>query len=158
MKLLNNQLIEKVATQAKNSARKRMNLNFHETLEANVQRMLNALEPGTYIHPHKHEDPDKFEAFLILKGKALVIEFDDLGNIKENNILSPGSENWGTEIAPRQWHSIVSLEPGTVIYEIKDGPYSPINDKNFATWAPNEGSTECEAYLKSLLQRCGIEL
>ena len=158
MKLLNNQLIENVANQAKNSPRKRMNFNFHETLDANVQRMLNAIEPDSYIQPHKHESPDKFEAFFILRGKALVIEFDDTGKITEHQILSTDNNNWGTEIAPKQWHCLVSLEPGTVIYEIKDGPYSALNDKNFATWAPKEGSPDCGKYIKSLLSSCGITL
>ena len=158
MKLLNNQLIENVASQAKKSPRKRMNLNFHETLDANVQRMLNAIEPDSYIQPHKHENPDKFEAFFILRGKALVIEFDDTGKITEYHTLSTSSDNWGIEIAPKKWHCLVSLEPGTVIYEIKDGPYSALNDKNFATWAPKEGSPDCGKYIKSLLSSCGIVL
>lgn len=158
MKLINTQLIEKVAIEAKYSPRKRMNYNFHETLDANVQRMLNALEPGTYIQPHKHEDPDKFEAFLLLHGKALVIEFNDRGDIIEKHILSGDSGNIGVEIAPCHWHCILALEPQTVIYEIKDGPYSPINDKNFASWAPKEGDPGCQNYLNQLLKECGVTI
>jgi cupin fold WbuC family metalloprotein len=157
MKLINSHLLDEVVSLATCSPRKRKNYNFHESLDANVQRMLNALEPGTYVQPHKHEDPDKVEAFLVLKGKALVVEFDDQGEITSSVIVSPAEGVYGTEIAPKTWHSIISLVKGTVVYEVKDGPYSVINDKNFATWAPKEGDAGCEIYLQRVIQRCGIE-
>lgn len=156
MKLINNSLIEKVVSEAKVSPRKRMNHNFHETLDANVQRMLNVLEVGTYIQPHKHENPDKFEAFIILAGRILVVEFDDFGNITSNCLLSASDGVFGTEIAPKVWHCIVAIDPGSVVYELKDGPYSPLNDKNFAPWAPKEGEPECGKFLDDLIKRCGI--
>ena len=158
MKIINNELIKNVVSQAKNSPRKRMNHNFHETLDANVQRMLNVLEIETYIQPHKHEDPDKFEAFVILKGKILVVEFDDMGNILSNCVLSAKDGTFGTEIAPKTWHCIVALEPASVVYEVKDGPYSPLNDKNFASWAPKEGDPDCKQYNADLVKRCGLKL
>ena len=158
MKLINNVLIEKVVAQAKVSARKRMNHNFHETLDANVQRMLNVLEPGTYIQPHKHENPDKMEAFIILKGRVLVVEFDDPGNIVSSCVLSAKEGVFGAEIAPRTWHCIAALEPGSVIYELKDGPYSMLTDKDFASWAPKEGDVTCNQFITDLIRRCGVTL
>jgi len=125
-------------------------------MDENVHRMLNALEPGTYVQPHKHEDPDKMEVFLILKGKALVAEFDENGQITAYSLVSASEGIYGTEIAPRTWHCIISLETGTVVYEVKDGPYSPVNDKHFATWAPKEGEPGCDAFILSVLQRCGV--
>ena len=156
MKIISKELLEKVSQQANFSPRKRQNYNFHPTFDANVQRMLNALEPGTYVQPHKHENPDKVEVFIILRGKVLVIEFDDTGNIVTNCILSAEDGIWGTEIAPRTWHTIVTLVPGTVVYEVKDGPYLPVNDKNFAPWAPKEGGPGTGQYMSELLQRCEI--
>jgi Mannose-6-phosphate isomerase len=157
MKIIDSQLLSEVSSQAGVSARKRQNYNFHETLDAVVQRMLNAMEPGTYVQPHKHEDPDKIEAFIILKGRALVAEFDDAGEVTTHCILSTADGVLGTEIQPRTWHCIVPLESGTVVYEAKEGPYSPLNDKNFATWAPKEGDPQCEQYTNYLLFRCGIK-
>ena len=75
--------IENVSQQAKATARRRMNYNFHHHDSDTLQRMLNAMEPDTYIRPHKHELPDKSEAFFCLRGRILVVEFDDKGNIKE---------------------------------------------------------------------------
>jgi cupin fold WbuC family metalloprotein len=157
MKLINQKLLSDVSNEAKSSPRKRMNLNFHETLDATLQRMLNALEPDTYVQPHKHENPDKVEAFIILKGKILVVEFDDSGNIKESCVLSAENGSFGAEIQAKTWHCIIALEPESVVYEVKDGPYMPINDKNFATWAPKEGDPECLEYLKNIVRRCNIE-
>lgn len=156
MHIINSSLLEGVIQQARTSPRLRKNYNFHPTLDDILQRMLNALEPGTYIQPHKHENPDKVEAFILLTGKMLIIIFDETGNITHHTVLSRESGVCGIEIPARVWHSIIALETGTVVYEVKNGPYSPIDDKNFAPWAPKEGAPECEAYIHSLLKQCGF--
>ena len=56
---INDDLINGVLKKAQSSSRKRTNYNFHKSYDAPLQRMLNAAEPGTYIRPHKHENPDK---------------------------------------------------------------------------------------------------
>ena len=135
-----------------------MNYNFHPQLDDPLQRMLNCLEPDSYVHPHKHENPDKVEAFILLKGKVLVVEFDDDGRISSHILLEADSGNYGAEIAPRIFHCIIALESGSVVYEVKHGPYSPLNDKNFASWAPKEGSEGCRSYMESVVRKClGIE-
>ncbi len=149
------EFIGAIAKQAEESPRMRKNYNYHQSYDEVVNRMLNALQKDTYVQPHKHEEPDKHEVFLILKGKAAVIEFDNEGNITDSIILDAGSGNFGVEIQPRVWHTIIALENGTVVYEIKEGPYSPLNDKNFATWAPKEGDTHCKVFNNNLLQKIG---
>lgn len=139
---------------AKSAERRRMNHNFHPQLDDALQRMLNAIEPGTYIRPHKHENPDKTEVFMVLKGRILVIEFDEKGAIQDHIILDHATQNYGVEITPRTWHTIVSLEEGSVAFEIKNGPYSPINDKDFASWAPKEGDVECQKFLNHWIEAC----
>jgi cupin fold WbuC family metalloprotein len=153
MKKIDLRLVNKVCEEAKVSPRKRKNFNFHPVLEDPLQRMLNAMEPGTYVHPHKHENPDKTEAFLILRGRVLVIEFYDDGGIKDCSFLSSESGNYGVEIPPRSFHTLLSLEPGTIIYEVKNGPYDPIDDKNFAPWAPREDDPARGSYMTELLNR-----
>jgi len=135
-----------------------MNYNFHEHYSDTLQRMLNAMEPLSYIQPHKHENPDKREVFFSLRGRILVIEFDESGNITDHTLLDPLSGNFGAEIPERTFHTIIALDPGSVAYEIKDGPFSPINDKNFASWAPIEGTLQTEEYLRNLLAKCNLQI
>ncbi|MBN1571051.1 MAG: WbuC family cupin fold metalloprotein [Acidobacteria bacterium] len=156
MMIINQQLVSNVADGAGSSARLRKNYNFHSDYADPVNRMLNALEPGTYIRPHKHESPDKCEVFIILTGKALAVRFDGAGEILDHAVLDHANGIYGIEFAPREWHTILSLAPGTVLYEVKPGPYAPIADKNFAPWAPAEGSPETAAYMKSLLAAVGL--
>ncbi len=133
-----------------------MNYNFHR-LEDPVNRMLNALEPGTYIQPHKHENPDRFEVFLALRGKFAVIIFDETGNITDCSILDPISGNYGVEIPARTYHTLIALESGSVAYEIKEGPYMPAIAKNFAPWAPAENTENAMPYLQSLIEKNGLK-
>ncbi len=156
MIVINDDLLQAVIEKAETSPRRRMNYNFHPQLDDPLQRMLNCLEPGTYIQPHKHEDPDKCEAFILLKGKVLVVEFDDEGNIVTHAFLKAGTGTYGAEIAPRVFHTIIPLEEGSVVYEIKNGPYSPLNDKNFARWAPKEGEERCQVYIEKIINIVNI--
>lgn len=149
-------MLDGLVKEATSSARKRKNLNFHTDLSDPLQRLLNAIEPYSYVHPHKHEHPDKREAFLVLTGKALVLEFDANGNIVFWTVAGPGTNVYGVEIAPRVFHAIWTLEPGTVIYEAKDGPYVPASDKDFATWAPKEGTPEAIEYMNKIFKQLNI--
>ena len=150
---IDEQFIQKTSDLAKVSPRKRMNYNFHPQLDDLLQRMLNAMEPGTYIQPHKHENPDKTEVFYCLRGRFAVVEYNEEGEIVDHIVLDFSKGNYACEIPPRTWHSIVSLEPGSVAYEVKNGPYVPLNDKNFASWSPREGEEGCKAFLQSVIDR-----
>lgn len=150
--------VDQVSSLARSSSRKRMNYNFHKVPEDRLQRMLNAIEPGTYIQPHKHENPDKREAFFVLRGRICVVEFDDTGAITDYMILDRNSGNYGSEIEPGRWHVIISLAPGSVVYEVKDGPYDPADDKVFAPWAPDENNPDAYKYNVTLLQELGIKM
>lgn len=153
---IDNQLLDRVSEHAKAIARKRMNYNFHTVYSDPIQRLLNAMEPFSYIQPHKHESPDKREAFFALRGRILVVQFDPLGNIRDHLLLDPLKGAYGAEIPERTFHTIIALDPGSVAYEIKDGPYDPIDDKNFAPWAPMEGKPGTHEYLQSIIEKIGI--
>lgn len=150
LKIVNARLLDELTHKAAISPRKRLNLNFHEELSDPINRMLNAFEPGTYIQPHKHENPDKREVFIVLRGSMLMVIFDDSGAPVEFILLDPQQGNHAIEIPAGVWHSVISLSSGTVVYEIKDGPYVQSLDKNFAPWAPKEGDAECDNYLVRL--------
>ncbi|MDQ1772733.1 cupin fold metalloprotein, WbuC family [Labilibaculum sp. A4] len=152
MKYINTELLNRVTGEAKNSPRKRMNYNFHENGEELLQRMLNALEPETYLPPHRHTE--NVEIFLLLRGRITVILFDDQGNIVESKKLAPEEGEYGVEIPAGVWHTILAEESGSVIYEIKEGPYVPNAGMEFASWTPDPlKENVCELYLAGLREK-----
>lgn len=150
MKIIDSTVLNNLSAQAIASVRKRINLNYHEGAHDTLQRLLNAMEPETYIQPHKHENPDKREVFIMLEGEAAVLIFDDAGKVTASSILNRDTGVYIAEIPPRTWHTIISFRTGTVMYEVKDGPYNPDTDKCFAPWAPSENTAEARMYLEML--------
>ena len=137
---ISDKLVSKVVRKAGLSPRKRCNYNFHKSYNDKLQRLLNAANPGTYVRAHKHEKPDKAEVFIILRGRVLIVEFDARGGVRDSYILDPKKGSYGVEIPPRAWHTLICLERGSCLYELKSGPYHPKAEKKFATWAPEEGT------------------
>ena len=137
--------IEQIIWQAKNSERKRAMLNLHQPQDT-VQRMINALIPGTYIRPHKHENPDKVELFSSLKGKVAVLKFNEIGEVDAVLEIDEHGPIKIVDIPPRTYHAIVALQPSALL-EIIEGPYVDSTHKQLATWAPQEGSPKAGDYL-----------
>jgi len=155
MKIISEELLNEIAQKSKSNPRKRMNYNFHENESDLLNRLLNAMEPETYIPPHRHRDPDKEEVFLVLRGSIAFFTFDDSGNVTFSTVVDPQKGIYGLDVEKGVWHSLVVLEKDTVVYEIKLGPYAPLKPENFAPWAPGPGSSphEIEKFKKYLLQK-----
>ena len=136
---------------AKESPRRRVIYPFHRDEGANLQRMFNAVQPESYIRPHRHLDPPKSEAWVLLRGALVFFLFDDQGQVTEDFYLEAGGQQFGVDLEPGVFHSFIATVPDTLIYEVKSGPYSPTNDKDFASWAPAEGDPACGAYMTKLL-------
>jgi cupin fold WbuC family metalloprotein len=141
MKTITPRDLAMLSAEARGSARQRKNLNLHPTLTDPVQRLLNAFEPGTYVRPHRHSDPGKWELFAILHGRALVLAFDAAGIVQERHELAPAGAVQVIEIAAGTWHTLAALESGTLLLEVKPGPYTPAGPQDFAPWAPPEGTS-----------------
>lgn len=124
MKLIDKNLLDKVTAEAKANARLRMNYNFHETLDAPAQRLLNALEPGTLLPIHRHRHTA--ETYVLLRGRLNILFYNEQKQITERYELDPQKGVYGVNIPRGQWHTIEVLCSGTVIFEVKDGPYSPL--------------------------------
>jgi len=120
MKIIDDHLIDSVSRQAKESARLRMNYNFHQSLDDKCHRFLNALEPGTHIPVHHH--PTKDETFVILKGKVKVSIYNDDGRIIESCVICHEEGTYGVDIPKNVWHGLECLEP-SVLLECKEGPF-----------------------------------
>lgn len=135
---------------AQNSARKRTILRLHEHEEP-VQRMINAMFPGTYITPHKHENPDKVELFSIIVGRLAVLQFAEDGAVENMAVLDAKGANRVVDVPPRTYHSLIPLEPCAAL-EIIQGPYDAATHKQFAPWAPAEDNPKAAAYLHQLTE------
>ena len=158
MKIIDKQLLDETTARAKASPRLRMNYNFHETLDDPINRLLNALEPDTYLRPHRHCNPDKNEIFLLLRGKVAVFLFDDDGHVTETLLLNPINGCYGAEIPAGVWHGLLVLESGSVIYEIKEGPFAPLTPENMAPWAPAAEDTKgVEEYMSFQFSVVGFQ-
>lgn len=148
--LITNDTLSQLSQSAKENSRLRKNLNFHSRNEAHCHRLLNALEPGTYIPPHRHQDMEKDETIVILKGRFGVLIFDEVGAVTEQFIIAESGTNLGVTIPAGVFHSMVSLESGSVFFESKAGPYAALTDAEKASWAPSEGDPDSAAFLEKM--------
>ncbi len=108
------------------------------------------MEPVSYIRPHRHLDPDKDETMILVRGRMGIIFFDEGGTVTATAFLSPETGSLGVNISHGLFHTVISLDCGTVFFEAKAGPYRPLTEEEKAPWAPPEGSVEAKGYLQAL--------
>jgi cupin fold WbuC family metalloprotein len=150
MKIVTNDLLRRLSEQARSTTRLRKNHNLHGCDESRCHRLLNAIEPASYVRPHRHLDPEKDEAFILMSGKLGVVTFSDDGAVAETILLSHEHGNFAADIPSGVYHTAVSLEPGTVFFEAKAGPYLPLSAAEKAVWAPADDEPAATAYLERL--------
>ena len=150
--IINNKIIQNALEGSRTSPRKRMILPFHKLPSDNLHRMLNALQPMSYVQPHRHLNPPKAESIIVLKGAIGYIEFKSTGDITNIYRLSSDSFNIGIDTEPGIFHTFFATVEDTVLFEVKPGPYEQGSDKDFASWAPAEGSESSIDYLKNLYE------
>lgn len=151
--IINEAMLDALCIEAASSARRRKNLNFHRSERAGCNRLLNAVEPDSYIQPHRHLDPEKEESIILLRGRLGVLFFSETGEIVLQAELSRELCAYGVDIPHGTLHTVLSLESGTVFFESKAGPYAPLSDRERASWAPREGDGNAFSYLASLRSR-----
>jgi len=143
-------LLESLSAEARVAPRLRRNRNFHADLAEPSQRLLNAIEPGSYIVPHRHRDPARNETIFAVAGRLGLVVFDDEGSVVATRVLEPGGDAIGVDLPAGTWHSLVALAPGTVMFEAKAGPYAPVPPGDLASWAPREGESGAREYVARL--------
>ena len=122
-------ILDKLTEEAKSSPRLRMNLDLRDSADDHSQRMLNAIEPESVIPIHRHQKTS--ETVVCLRGRLVEEFYDDLERICTEAIeLSPNGPVVALNIPAGQWHTVRALESGTVILEVKDGPYEPLSPKD----------------------------
>lgn len=150
--------------EASNSPRSRQHRNIHTSYEDPCQRFMNAIGMESYIRPHRHSIDPKAETLIAVRGKFALFIFDDKGAIQE--IINFGTERYadtselsvGVDLTPGVWHTIVALQPGSVLLELKAGPFNSNAAKEPAPWAPDEMTSDGANYLHYLRSRIPLEL
>jgi cupin fold WbuC family metalloprotein len=148
--ILDRDLMDRSVAASRQATRKRIILPFHKSHEDAFQRMLNTIQPGSYIRPHRHIDPPKAESILVLRGALCFIVFTDRGLVERHFDLRFDGPRIGVDMEPGIWHTFFALAPDTVVFEAKPGPYRTATDKDFARWAPKENDPEAKGYLADL--------
>lgn len=147
---IDSELLDRTTREARRSARLRKNHNFHDSDEAVCHRLLNAMEPGSYVQPHRHLDPAKDETFVVLRGSFGLVLFDEAGAVLDRVFLRVDGESVGATVPHGAYHTLLAFERGSVFLEAKAGPYRPLLAEEKAPWAPEEGHADVTDYLARL--------
>lgn len=151
MKQFSADYMSDLTAQAKINKRLRQHRNVHQSFQEPCQRLFNAIEPGSYIRPHRHTSDPRDELLVAVRGLMALITFDDEGQVE--NVLRFGTERFGgevcaaVEVPPAVWHTVIALRKDSVLLEVKAGPFNPRQPKDLAPWAPEEGSVDAPDYL-----------
>ena len=124
--VIDRSLLDNLTAQAKASPRLRMNFDLRNSSADNSQRMLNAIEPGTVMPIHRHKSSS--ETVVCIRGHFEEYFYDESGALVDVVDMVPGGAVLNVPIG--QWHSLKSLESGTVLLECKDGAYEPLGDED----------------------------
>ncbi|MBD1391411.1 WbuC family cupin fold metalloprotein [Neiella sp. HB171785] len=149
--VFNDQLVESLLEQSRQAPRQRAHLNLHQSYHDPVQRFLIAMQPTSYVCPHYHPEPDKWELFTVVRGAFSFFIFGDDGTINERIELIAGHSNFGLELTSGQWHSVIARQTNSLFFEVKRGPYCASRDKLFAPWAPKEADLKAQDYRRWLV-------
>ena len=126
--ILDTKFLDELTEKAKESPRLRMNYNLHDSLDSKAQRLFNGLEPGTDLPIHRHVETS--ETYILIRGALRVSLLDDNKNVIESAELNLNKGVFGFQIPANTWHKVEVMESGTVIFEVKDGPYTPLTSDN----------------------------
>ncbi len=148
--LITRTLLAALALEATQVPRRRKNRNFHSSDAARAHRLLNAMEPDSYVRPHRHLDSEKSETIIALKGSFGLVVFDTVGAVVSCDVIACDGPTLGVDIPYGTFHTLLALEPGSVFFEAKAGPYVPLGDAETAAWAPAEAAPDAQAYLQKM--------
>ena len=126
--MITKELLDNLSAQAKVNERLRINYDLRNSEADNSQRMLNALEPGTVIPIHRHRNSS--ETVTIIRGAIREYFYDKNGVLVDSITLKHGCEVPILVVPKGTWHRLECLEPDTIIYEAKDGAFSPLSSED----------------------------
>jgi cupin fold WbuC family metalloprotein len=157
LKVFSSVYLNELTAQAQDNPRKRQHCNIHERYADPCQCLFNAIEPDSYIRPHRHATDPKDELLIAVRGSMALVTFDEQGMVTE--VVRFGVDRngvglaVGAEVPANTWHTVIAFEPSCVLLEVKAGPFDPNQPKDLAPWAPNEGGSIAKQYLENLTSR-----
>lgn len=120
-------ILDDLTAKAKASPRRRMNMDMRNGIDDQSQRMLNAIEPDSVVPIHRHQKSS--ETVVCLRGRVVEEYYDELERTCTEAIeLSLNGPVVALNIPAGQWHTLRSLESGSVILEMKDGKFEPLQE------------------------------
>lgn len=126
--VIDKNILDSLSAQAKANPRLRQGLDMRTTLDDTSQRLLNAMELGTFMPIHRHRTTS--ETMVMVRGKLVERFYDNDGNLTDEYMMEPMGEYPMIQVPAGQWHSLEVLESGTVIFEAKDGMYMPLREED----------------------------
>ena len=151
--------LDALTQSAEQSTRQRQHKNIHRHYNEPCQRLFNAIGVDSYIRPHRHSIDPKDECLIAVRGRMSLVVFDENGHVLQviqfgaQATVAQLSVSVGINLPAGVWHTVISEDPNSILFEVKSGPFNPEQAKENALWAPAEGSLEAVEYLIKL-KRC----
>ncbi|TRZ67278.1 MAG: cupin fold metalloprotein, WbuC family [Comamonadaceae bacterium] len=148
--------LDQLTQEAEQSNRFRQHRNIHLNYQDSCQRLFNAIGMDSYIRPHRHLLDPKTECLIAVRGLMTLVTFDEGGRVVECIQFGARMQGGtvpvsvGVELPPSVWHTVIADVPGAILFEVKTGPFNPAQAKEWAVWAPDEGTPEAQKYFTEL--------
>ncbi len=166
MNLVNftSEFLDNLTKDAEHSSRLRQHKNIHQHYNEPCQRLFNAIGVDSYIRPHRHSIDPKVECLIAVRGRMALVVFDDVGQVLE--VIRFGAQSSetsmtlsvGVDLPTDVWHTVIAEVPGSILFEVKSGPFNPEQAKEWAAWAPAENTPDAVEYLMELKHRVSVTI
>ena len=156
--------LDVLSQQAEQAIRQRQHKNIHQHYNDPCQRLFNAIGVTSYIRPHRHSIDPKDECLIAVRGRMALLVFDGIGQVTQ--VIRFGAQTTDVEIPisvginlpAGVWHTVIAEVPGSILFEVKSGPFNPGQAKEYAIWAPAEDAPEAAEYLMKLKHRASFTI
>jgi cupin fold WbuC family metalloprotein len=158
------EFLDILTSQAEQAARQRQHKNIHQHYNDSCQRLFNAIGVNSYIRPHRHSLDPKDECLIAVRGSMALLVFDDIGQVKQvvrfgvQDNIAKKAIGVGVNLSAGVWHTVIAEMPGSILFEVKSGPFNPDQAKEWPAWAPAENSPEAVQYLIELKRRASLAI
>ena len=138
LSIISKEDLEYIVKKSKTSKRKRSRICIHKEIKSKIHEMFIHHPKGTYVRPHKNTLYD--ESFLLIKGRADLILFNNIGKVTNIIELDSKKKKFYYKLLKNNFHSQIFYQD-SIFYEVTQGPFKK-NNNIFAKWSPTEENKE----------------